>query len=1016
MPYRDYNEVEYDKINNATPSIYVTDIVEFPNIKKTGEGKNTDDEIKLFRETVKKHIMKYGSVYSSIQSPSDISYSGLDYMNLFYTDGVSTNSGMHAVSIIGWDDNYSKDNFKTTLINGEIATPKNDGAYIALNSWGVRMQDEGVFYISYEDIKVEEEMGGVISTSLEKESIKQSYNTVTFDDKKLYEAMKKSTEYELYDDSKLELKYQKNKIDDISYITIGSNDIKSLKGIEKYTNLKSINILENSIEDISPLFEIKGLTGIIINKNKITSIQGINKLNKLTNINIIENNITAGLDELAELKNLYSLNLKNCNLDDKCMEYISKLELLSVLDISNNNIKDLSAIESNKNLYQLNASYNPIEKIGKSASVNYVDFSNCNLEKIDEVVNLENVLDLNLSNNKISDISKISKLNKLKNINISYNKDIKGIENIRLDDNDDEYYGRVILSIKGCNLSDISSLKNVAGIKILDISENPIKNFDPLLEIKELVSLNINDIDVGENIEVISKLTNLYSLSARNCNLGDISKLSLIKNLTSLDVSYNENIKNFDNIKSIYSLIITNCKLGDISNIKNLKELVVLNISNNNIKNLPNVSYFQEGVTISAYGNEIENVSEWYYENIKSKKNINLFYDNNIEIDYDISIPDYNSKILYTDDTLSNILKRYKFSNNSFVKVNGEKCYLNSDYTGIIVDNTEKLDKCAIELKVSKEVSYLNNIKINFNINHDAKLNEMNILMKKNKKFLAGEKVTKNDINVRAKYQNGEFYIDDYEITVDQLKEGENNIEITSNGLLTRMQIIAFDNNEIEKIKVEDPYILTYLAETIGYDYIYNIDYPEYELRIGKNTIENFKKINVSNDYILKSINGFKNFYNLEEIIIENATKIKDISGLEVLKKLNKLEIYGCYLTTMGKLIDNKNMSIVLSTYIKDYFKGNTTPIQDNENKNRIYLPDYLYDFAEKYNMEDSISVDLLSRVETKHFDVVYDKLLKKAYFEIDESLRKENTMVTVLIKIKDGILKNSELRVEKMY
>lgn len=1016
MPYRDYNEVEYDKINNATPSIYVTDIVEFPNIKKTGEGKNTDDEIKLFRETVKKHIMKYGSVYSSIQSPSDISYSGLDYMNLFYTDGVSTNSGMHAVSIIGWDDNYSKDNFKTTLINGEIATPKNDGAYIALNSWGVRMQDEGVFYISYEDIKVEEEMGGVISTSLEKESIKQSYDTVTFDDKKLYEAMKKSTEYELYDDSKLELKYQKNKIDDISYITIGSNDIKSLKGIEKYTNLKSINILENSIEDISPLFEIKGLTGIIINKNKITSIQGINKLNKLTNINIIENNITAGLDELAELKNLYSLNLKNCNLDDKCMEYISKLELLSVLDISNNNIKDLSAIESNKNLYQLNASYNPIEKIGKSASVNYVDFSNCNLQKIDEVVNLENVLDLNLSNNKISDISKISKLNKLKNINISYNKDIKGIENIRLDDNDDEYYGRVILSIKGCNLSDISSLKNVAGIKILDISENPIKNFDPLLEIKELVSLNINDIDVGENIEVISKLTNLYSLSARNCNLGDISKLSLIKNLTSLDVSYNENIKNFDNIKSIYSLIITNCKLGDISNIKNLKELVVLNISNNNIKNLPNVSYFQEGVTISAYGNEIENVSEWYYENIKSKKNINLFYDNNIEIDYDISIPDCNSKILYTDDTLSNIFQRYNFSNDNFVKVNGEKCYLNSDYTGIIVDNTEKLDKCEIELKVSKEVSYLNNIKIIFNINHDAKLNEINILMKKNKKFLAGEKVTKNDINVRAKYQNGEFYIDDYEITVDQLKEGENNIEITSNGLLTRMQIIAFDNNEIEKIKVEDPYILTYLAETIGYDYIYNIDYPEYELRIGKNTIENFKKINVSNDYILKSINGFKNFYNLEEIIIENATKIKDISGLEVLKKLNKLEIYGCYLTTMGKLIDNKNISIVLSTYIKDYFKGNTTPIQDNENKNRIYLPDYLYDFAEKYNMEDSISVDLLSRVETKHFDVVYDKLLKKAYFEIDESLRKENTMVTVLIKIKDGILKNSELRVEKMY
>lgn len=124
LPYRDYADVEYDKIKNTTPSIYVTDIVEFPTIQKTGDLKNTDEEIKLFRETVKKHIMKYGSVYSSIQSPSDISYSGLDNMNVFFTNGVSTDAERHAVSIIGWDDNYSKDNFKTELMNGEIATPK----------------------------------------------------------------------------------------------------------------------------------------------------------------------------------------------------------------------------------------------------------------------------------------------------------------------------------------------------------------------------------------------------------------------------------------------------------------------------------------------------------------------------------------------------------------------------------------------------------------------------------------------------------------------------------------------------------------------------------------------------------------------------------------------------------------------------------------------------------------------------------------------------------------------------
>lgn len=40
-------------------------------------------------------------------------------------DGVYVN---HAVSIIGWDDNYSKDNFSTK--------PTNNGAWIIRNSYG----------------------------------------------------------------------------------------------------------------------------------------------------------------------------------------------------------------------------------------------------------------------------------------------------------------------------------------------------------------------------------------------------------------------------------------------------------------------------------------------------------------------------------------------------------------------------------------------------------------------------------------------------------------------------------------------------------------------------------------------------------------------------------------------------------------------------------------------------------------------------------------------------------------
>ncbi len=51
----------------------------------------------------------------------------------------------HAVTIVGWNDTYSKSNFKTTA--------PGDGAWIVKNSWGTGSGDNGYYYVSYYDTR-----------------------------------------------------------------------------------------------------------------------------------------------------------------------------------------------------------------------------------------------------------------------------------------------------------------------------------------------------------------------------------------------------------------------------------------------------------------------------------------------------------------------------------------------------------------------------------------------------------------------------------------------------------------------------------------------------------------------------------------------------------------------------------------------------------------------------------------------------------------------------------------------
>lgn len=103
-------------------------------------------------DAIKKEIMNYGAVTASFYYREDFFN---DREAAYYTDCI-TNSN-HAILLIGWDDNYSKDKFLTK--------PSKDGAWLVKNSWGTWFGDDGYFWLSYEDTSLQDEMCVLVGES-----------------------------------------------------------------------------------------------------------------------------------------------------------------------------------------------------------------------------------------------------------------------------------------------------------------------------------------------------------------------------------------------------------------------------------------------------------------------------------------------------------------------------------------------------------------------------------------------------------------------------------------------------------------------------------------------------------------------------------------------------------------------------------------------------------------------------------------------------------------------------------
>ena len=144
---------------NLNKAATVTDIKLFPSPESAGYNAQTQiNNMKTF-------IRTKGALSSAMYFPNDFPNSTFNTnTGASYVNSNSLYSVNHMISIIGWDDNYSKDNFNSSN------KPSSNGAWLIRNSHGNHpYTDNGFLHISYEDKLIYDSVFGIDKADLAKD-------------------------------------------------------------------------------------------------------------------------------------------------------------------------------------------------------------------------------------------------------------------------------------------------------------------------------------------------------------------------------------------------------------------------------------------------------------------------------------------------------------------------------------------------------------------------------------------------------------------------------------------------------------------------------------------------------------------------------------------------------------------------------------------------------------------------------------------------------------------------------
>ena len=234
------------------------------------------------------------------------------------------------------------------------------------------------------------------------------------------------------------------------------------------------------------LAKIKKFDNTVVSDGLITTFDDLELMTGITEIYLRGETKVADFDKLGQLPSLRSVTLTYCNLNNgDIAKLFSACKEITYLDISENNLTDISSVVALTNLQTLDISGNAIDDaapIGSLTNLKSLNVAATEISSLRWVSSLTGLTSLTAGGNDISDYSPVSSLASLQNLSLNY----AGIEDL---DFIKPLKGLRSVSLKNNAFTSVSALTGLSGLETVDVSGN--SGITDLGSLKNCASLNI---------------------------------------------------------------------------------------------------------------------------------------------------------------------------------------------------------------------------------------------------------------------------------------------------------------------------------------------------------------------------------------------------------------------------------------------------------------------------------------------------------------------------------------------